>query len=160
MRRFFMILIAGAIASFAFAPQPARAVAQEDDIMKMYEQLMTPQEKALLEQFEEAQQRSEEAQAARGNKMMIALIISILIGLIPFVYLLVKAFKENTWKNNPGGTIWGLVVGLAGGALLFAINYGIFWFRINHEGLFNGILTYGLVLALIVGVIYLLNKKG
>ena len=60
MRRFFLILIAGAIASFAFAPQPARAVAQEDDIMNMYEQLMTPQEKALLEQFEQAQQRSEE----------------------------------------------------------------------------------------------------
>ena len=138
----------------------ASAYAQDDDILKMYEQYLTPQEQTMLDRFEEAQQKSEEAQAARQGKMRIALIISILVGLIPFCYLLVKSVKFNTWKDNPGGTVWGLVIALAGGVLLFAINYGIFWFRMSHEGLFNGILTYGLVAALIIGVIYLLNKKG
>ena len=164
MKRILIIILAGAIAAFALDSRSnflcASAYAQDDDILKMYEQLMTPQEKAMLDRFEEAQMKTEEAQAVRHGKMTVALIISILVGLIPFMYLLVKSFREDTWKNNAGGTVWGLLIGLAGGVLLFAINYGIFWFRMNHEGLFNGIITYGLVLALIIGVIYLLNKKG
>ncbi|MBO4465925.1 MAG: hypothetical protein J5748_04540 [Bacteroidales bacterium] len=168
MKKILILLIAGALATFSVCvSSPTRsgvfcasAYAQDDDITKLYEQYLTPQEQALLDRFEETKQKSEEAQAVKHNKMMIALIISIMVGLIPFVYLLVKSFKENTWENNVGGTVWGLVIALAGGVLLFAINYGIFWFRMNHEGLFNGIVTYGLVAALIIGVIYLLNKKG
>ncbi|MBR6457690.1 MAG: hypothetical protein IKS71_03740 [Bacteroidales bacterium] len=164
MKRILIIILAGAIAAFALDSRSnflcTSAYAQDDDILKMYEQLMTPQEKAILDRFEEAQMKTEEARAVHNTKKTIALIISIIVGLIPFCYLLVKSIKENTWKNNAGGTVWGLLIGLAGGVLLFAINYGIFWFRMNHEGLFNGIVTYGLVIALIVGVIYLLNKKG
>ena len=138
----------------------ASAYAQEDDVLKMYEQYLTPQEQALLDRFEDARQKSEEAQAVEHSRKTIALVISILVGLIPFCYLLVKSVRENTWKDNASGTVWGLVIALAGGVLLFAVNYGIFWFRMNHEGLFNGIVTYGLVAALVIGVLYLLNKKG
>ena len=49
---------------------------------------------------------------------------------------------------------------MAGGVLLFAVNFGIFWLRFKYDDAFNAVLTYGLVLALIIGVIYLLNKKG
>ena len=175
MKRLLIVLIVGAVAAIFlgvssptfFASSPTRseifcasAYAQDDDVLKMYEQYLTPQEQALLDRFEESQQRSEEAQAVKHTRQMIALIVSIIVGLIPFVYLLVKSFREDTWKNNPGGTVWGLVIGLAGGVLLFAFNYGLLWMRMNHEGLLNAIITYGLVGALIVGVIYLLNKKG
>ena len=160
MKKILILLIAGALAAFGFTPQPASAYAQDDDITKLYEQYLTPQEQALLDRFEEAQQKSEEAQAVEHNKMMIALIISILIGLIPFVYLLVKSLREDTWKNNPGGTVWGLLIGLAGGVVLFAINYGIFWLRFKYASQFSAVVTYALVGGIIIGMIYLLNKKG
>ena len=170
MKRFILIIgliVATMVSSFLGLSSTTRsgvlcasAYAQDDEIMKMYEQLMTPQEREMLDRYEEVQRKSEEAQAVRHTKKMIALVISIIVGLIPFMYLLVKSFKENTWKNNAGGTVWGLVIGLAGGVLLFAFNYGLLWMRMNHEGLLNAIITYGLVGALIVGVIYLLNKKG
>ena len=160
MKKILIILFAGLLFGAAFAPQPASAYAQDDDILKMYEQYLTPQEQAVLERFEEAQQKTEEARAVEHTRQMIALIVSIIVGLIPFMYLLVKSLREHTWKDNPGGTVWGLVIGLAGGVLLFAFNYGLLWMRMNHEGLLNAIITYGLVGALIVGVFYLLNKKG
>ena len=164
MKRLLILLIASAIAAVGLDGRSGilctSAYAQDDDILKMYEQYLTPQEQALLDRFEEVQQKSEEAQAVKHTRQMIALIVSIIVGLIPFMYLLVKSFREDTWKDNPGGTVWGLVIGLAGGVLLFAFNYGLLWMRMNHEGLLNAIITYGLVGALIVGVIYLLNKKG
>ena len=163
----FGILVAIAASSLLGLSSPASsgifcvsAYAQEDDVLKMYEQYLTPQEQAVLDRFEEAQQRAEEAQEAERGKKRIALIVSLIVGLIPFCYLLVKSFRFNTWKDNPGGTVWGLVIGLAGGVLLFAINYGIFWLRFKYASQFSAVVTYALVGGLIIGVIYLLNKKG
>ena len=64
MKKFIYIAALTLIAFCAFTPQPACAVAQTDDIQGMYEQYLTPQEQAVLDRFEEAQQKSEEAQAA------------------------------------------------------------------------------------------------
>ena len=160
MKKILIILFAGLLFGAAFAPQPASAYAQDDDILKMYEQYLTPQEQAVLDRFEEAQQKTEEARAVEHGKMTVALIVSIIIGLIPFVYLLIKSLREDTWKNNPRGTVWGLLIGLAGGVVLFAINFGIFWLRFKYASQFSAVVTYALVGGIIIGVIYLLNKKG
>ncbi|MBP5488187.1 MAG: hypothetical protein J6X77_01305 [Bacteroidales bacterium] len=156
-----LFVIALLFGAFAFEPQPAVAYAQtEDEIEKMYEQYITPEVQAIRDRFDQMEQRDAEIRAANQMRMNIALVISILVGLIPFFWILVKSFKTGSWKVNPGGTVWGLVIALAGGVLLFAINYGIFWLRFKYNDEFNAVLTYGLVLALIIGVIYLLNKKG
>lgn len=160
MKKFIYIAALTLIAFCAFTPQPACAVAQTDDIQGMYEQYLTPQEQAVLDRFEEAQQKFEEAQAADHDKKTVALIISILVGLIPFCYLFAKSIRENTWNNNVGGTIWGLLIAIAGGALLFAINYGIFWLRFKYANQFSAVVTYALVAGIIIGVIYLLRKKS
>lgn len=155
---FIVALIFGA---FAFEPQPVYAAPQtEDEIEKMYEQYITPEVQAMRDRFDQMEQRDAEIRAANQLKMTIALIISIIVGLIPFFWILVKTIRNNTWKDNPGGSVWSLVIALAGGVVLFALNYGIFWLRFKYDDAFNAVLTYGLVLALIIGVIYLLNKKG
>ena len=157
----FLFVIALIFGAFAFEPQPAYAVAQEDDdIEKMYEQYITPEVQAVRDKFDQMEQRNAEVRAANQLRMTIALVISIIVGLIPFFWILVKSFKTGSWKVNPGGTVWGLAIALAGGVVLFALNYGIFWLRFKYDDAFNAVLTYGLVLALIIGVIYLLNKKG
>ena len=83
MKRLLIVLIVGAVAAIFlgvssptfFASSPTRsgifcasAFAQDDDILKMYEQYLTPQEQALLDRFEESQQRSEEAQAVKHTR--------------------------------------------------------------------------------------------
>lgn len=157
----FLFVIALIFGAFAFEPQPAYAVAQEDDdIEKMYEQYITPEVQAVRDKFDQMEQRNAEVRAENQLRVNIALIISILVGLIPFFWILVKSFKTGSWKANPSGTVWGLLIALAGGVLLFAVNFGIFWLRFKYDDAFNAVLTYGLVLALIIGVIYLLNKKG
>ncbi|MBP5571119.1 MAG: hypothetical protein J6X39_00380 [Bacteroidales bacterium] len=156
----FLFVIALIFGAFMNAPQPAYALAQDDEIEKMYEQLITPEVQAIRDRFDQMEQRDAEVRAANQLRMTIALVISIIVGLIPFFWILVKSFKTGSWKVNPGGTVWGLAIALAGGVVLFALNYGIFWLRFKYDDAFNAVLTYGLVLALIIGVIYLLNKKG
>jgi hypothetical protein len=156
----FLFVIALIFGAFMNAPQPVYALAQDDEIEKMYEQLITPEVQAIRDRFDQMEQRDAEVRAANQLRMTIALVISIIVGLIPFFWILVKSFKTGSWKVNPGGTVWGLAIALAGGVVLFALNYGIFWLRFKYDDAFNAVLTYGLVLALIIGVIYLLNKKG
>ena len=89
MKRFILIIgliVATMVSSFLDVSSPTRsgvlcasAYAQDDEIMKMYEQLMTPQEREMLDRYEEAQRKSEEAQAVRHTKKMIALVISIIV---------------------------------------------------------------------------------
>ena len=49
---------------------------------------------------------------------------------------------------------------LAGGATLFAINYGIFLLKLRYGSAFNTSLVFLLVAGLIAGSICLLRKKG
>ena len=50
-------------------------------------------------------------------------------------------------------------MGLAGGALLFALDYGIFMLKIEYGTRFNTVLVVAFVLFLIIGSIYVLKKK-
>ena len=47
-----------------------------------------------------------------------------------------------------------------GGAALFAINFGILMLKIKMGDAFNTTLAFLLVVAIIVGAVYLMKKKG
>ena len=112
---------------------------------------------AQMDQILESEQRSGE-ERQRGRTLV--LIVSIVAALVPLGYLTPKIIREKTWKTNPGGTVRAIFVGLAGGVVLFAFNFGIFTLKEKYGQGFNIVLAYLLVAALIVGVIYLLRKKN
>lgn len=127
---------------------------------KLYEEYLTPETRATLERFDRLEQDLREAEEAARAKRTLALVFSIAIGLIPPVYLSRQAIREQTWKDNPAGTAKGLAIGLMGGAVLFALNYGVFLLKIRMGDGFNTALAFLLVAAMIAGALYLIQKKG
>lgn len=131
----------------------ARAQTPEE----LYEAYSTPETRAVLERFEEAERRSQEAEAAAKARRTLALVGAILIGLIPLGYIGREIIRKKSWRDNPGGTVRALGVGLAGGAVLFGLNYGIFLLKMRMGDAFNTSLAFLLVGILIAGSLYLLN---
>ena len=106
---------------------------------------------------EEAERRSQEAEAAAKARRTLALGGAILIGLIPLGYIGREIIRKKSWRDNPGGTVRALGVGLAGGVVLFGLNYGIFLLKMRMGDAFNTSLAFLLVGILIAGSLYLLN---
>ena len=102
----------------------ASAAAQTPE--ELYGEYLTPETRAIVERFEEAERRSQEAEAAAKARRTLALYGAILIGLIPLGYIGRDIIRKKSWKNNPDGTLRALGTGLAGGVVLFGFNYGIF----------------------------------
>jgi hypothetical protein len=82
------------------------------------------------------------------------------VGLIPVVHIGLKILKRKTWEANPSGTLASLGIALVGGAALFAINFGVLMLKIKMGDAFNTTLAFLLVVAIIVGAVYLMKKKG
>lgn len=133
----------------------ARAQTPEE----LYEAYSTPETRAVLERFEEAERRSQEAEAAAKARRTLALGGAILIGLIPLGYIGREIIRKKSWRDNPGGTVRALGVGLAGGVVLFGLNYGIFLLKIKMGDAFHIALAFLIVAALVAGAIYFMKKK-
>ena len=133
---------------------PAAAQSPEE----LYGDYITPETRAIMERYEEAERRAQEAEAAAKARKTLALSGAILIGLIPLAVIGRKILRGKTWKDNPSGTARSLGIALAGGAGLFALNYGIFRLKIEMGDAFNTSLAFLLVAALIAGSVYLLRK--
>ena len=127
---------------------------------ELYGEYITPETQAVLDRFEEAQRKSQEAEAAARSRRTLALAGAILIGLIPLAGIGRIILRDKTWKDSPTGTAKSLATGLLGGVVLFGLNYGVFLLKIKMGDGFNTALAFLLVAAMIAGVLYLLQKKG
>ncbi len=99
---------------------------------ELYEEYITPETRAVLERFEQAEREVQAAEAAARARKTLMLAVAVLIGLIPVVVTGRRVLREKTWKDNPGGTALALGASLAGGLVLFGLNYGV-----HHPGLFD-----------------------
>ena len=134
------------------------AAAQSPD--ELYGDYITPETRAILERSAQLEQEIQAARAADKATKTTALAIAVLIGLIPPFAVGGRIIRGKTWKENPGGTARALGAALAGGCVLFALNYGVFLLKIKMGNSFNTALAFLIVGALIVGSIFLLRKKG
>lgn len=137
------------------AAWPAAAQTPEE----LYGEYMTPETRAIMERYEEAERRAQEAEVAAKARKTLALSVAILIGLIPLGVIGRRILREKSWKGNPSGTAKAIGIALAGGAVLFGLNYGIFLLKMRYGDAFNTTLAFLLVAAMIAGSIYLLQKK-
>ena len=126
---------------------------------ELYEQYITPETRAILERAEQQQKNAEAARAADKAQNTLALSVAVLIGLIPLCYIGRSIIKGKTWKENPGGTVKALGTGLAGGAVLFGLNYGIYLLKVKMGDAFNTTLAFLLVAAIAAGAIFLMKKN-
>ena len=127
---------------------------------ELYGDYITPETRAILERSAQLEQEIQAARTADKARKTMALAIAVLIGLIPPFAVGRRIIRGKTWKENPEGTARALGVALAGGCVLFALNYGVFLLKIKMGDAFNSALAFLIVGALIAGSIYLLRKKG
>ena len=127
---------------------------------ELYGKYITPETRAILERSAQLEQEIQAARTADKARKTMALAIAVLIGLIPPFAVGRRIIREKTWKENPRGTARALGAALAGGFVLFALNYGVFLLKIKMGDAFNTALAFLIVGALIAGSIYLLRKKG
>lgn len=113
----------------------------------------------MQEQVDQMIQKNEEAAQDKAAKQQIALWVALAIGFIPLCAIGKKVFSKRTWDENPSGTRQALAIGLAGAAVLFGLNYGIFLLKIEYGSRFNAALAVALVLSLTIGAIYVVRKK-
>ena len=132
------------------------AAAQTPD--ELYQEYITPETQAILDRFDEAERHAQEAEAAARTRRTLALTAAILIGLIPIGTTVRNIVRRKSWRDNPFGTRKALGVSLAGGAVLFALNYGLFLLKIRMGDAFNTAFVFLIVAAMIAGSIYFLKK--
>lgn len=147
MRKFLLLTL--------LASWPAAAQTPEE----LYQDYMTPETRAIMERYEEAERRAQEAEAAAQGRKTLALVGAVLIGLIPLGSIGRRIIQEKSWKENPSGTAKAIGTGVAGGLVLFGLNYGVFLLKKKMGDAFHTSLAFLLVVGLIAGSIYLLRKR-
>ena len=157
MRKLLIIKLASSVLLLT-PPTVLPVAAQSPD--ELYGDYITPETRAILERSAQLEQEIQAARADDKAKKTLALSVAILIGLIPIIAVARRILREKTWKENPGGAARALGVALAGGCVLFALNYGVILLKIKMGDAFNTALAFLIVGALIAGSIYLLRKKG
>ena len=156
MKKIFAATVALLLAAFSFTAISAWVQSPEE----MYSEYITPETREILEKADRLEDEAMAAEAAAKTKKTLALSISIIIGLIPLCHIGRDIIKRKSWKENPGGTVRALGVGLIGGVVLFGLNYGVFLLKIRMGDGFNTAFAFLIVALLIAGAIYLLKKTG
>ena len=132
------------------------AAAQTPD--ELYQEYITPETQSILDRFDEAEQRTQEAEAAARSRKTLALAGAILIGLIPVGATVRNIVRKKSWKEYPSETAKALGISFLGGAVLFALNYSLFLLKIKMGDAFNTAFVFLIVAALIAGSVYLYRK--
>ena len=108
---------------------------------------------------EQMKHKADEARAEENGRKMRILLVSLFIGFVPVVAVGGKVIRKQTWKTNSSGTAQALVMAFAGGAVLFAFNYGWLYMKLFQEEIFKLILSLVFILLLIALGFYLARKR-
>ena len=137
--------------TFLFILATMQSGQSPEDMYSVYDK--DGQYQAMQEQMDEVTQKSEAAEKERNDKTALILCISIITGLVPIVAIGKKILAERSWETNPQGMWRALGIAVAGGAVLFALNYGVFYLKLIHNEVFMIVFPASIALAVIVGVI-------
>ncbi len=114
----------------------------------------------LMEKSEHLRQKMAADKAEEDGKKRRILLVSLVIGLVPVVVVGGNVIRKQTWVENPRGTVEALAIVIAGGAALFALNYGWFYLKYLEEEVFVLVFSFAFVLLLIALAFYLARKKN
>lgn len=128
-----------------------------EDMYNMYDR--DGKYRALQEKVDQMNRKIENAEQERSEKKTLILIVSLLIAIVPLAIIGKQVICGRTWKTNPPGTAQALLIACAGGLVLFAFNYGIFYLKILHYEIFKYLFSLAIVIALIIGASIMLRKK-
>ena len=111
---------------------------------------------AMQDQMDEIMEQSEQAEQNERRTQLIIIGISLLVALWPVVSG-IRTFSQVENKTR-GGMLVAIGILLLGAGVLFAFNYGTLMLRHKEPHLFNLILAFGIVIAIIVLAVLMLRK--
>lgn len=150
MKRF-LLLLALAICVPAAAQEPS-----EEELLRMYG--ATDEYFEMQRQMDEILQHSEEARQQEKTTRAVMIILSLAVAVVP-LWSITKRIIQHPEVRTFKGVSLALLVALAGGAVLFAFNYGWMFLRVKYGKALNFPLALLITVGIAAGAIYLMNKK-
>ncbi len=150
MKRF-LLLLALAICVPAAAQEPS-----EEELLRMYG--ATDEYFEMQRKMDEIVQHSEEARQQEKTTRAVMLILSLAVAVVPLWSITKRIIQHPEVRTFKGVTL-ALLVAIAGGAVLFGINYGWMYLRLEHGDAINFPMAFLITLGLAGFAIFLLHKK-
>lgn len=133
---------------------------------------MTPEEEQMLREYgatdeyiemqrkmDEIVQHQEDARHREKTIRLIIVLLSVAVAVVPLAATCKNIIRHPELRTGKGIAA-AIGVSLLGGAVLFAFNYGWMYLRFKHGDALNVPLAVLITVAIAVGALYVLNKKG
>ena len=113
---------------------------------------------AMQAQMDDIVAQEERAEQHRKTQNLLLIVLSLIIALIPTVSIIRMAVQGRFRDAGAGGILRAVLILLAGGAVLFALNFGWFYLRVNYSDEMNKVLAALIVVGLVVLALVMMRK--
>jgi uncharacterized membrane-anchored protein len=113
---------------------------------------------AMQAQMDDIVAQQERTEQKRKTQNLLIIALSLIIALIPTVAVIRMAVQGKFRNPTAGGILRAVLILLAGGVVLFALNYGWFYLRANYGQEMNKVLAGLIVVGLVVLAIVMMRK--
>lgn len=151
MKRFLLLLTLALC-----LPVSAQISKEEEDLMQAYG--VTEEYLNMQRQMDSYLEQQEKNQQKEKTQRIIMLVLSLAVAVVP-VWEIGKRIVQHPEERTPMGATLALLIAIAGGAVLFAFNYGWMYLRLKHGDAINFPLALLITIGIIVGCFIILNKK-
>ena len=114
---------------------------------------------AMQAQMDDIVAQQERTEQKRKTQNLLIIALSLIIALIPTVAVIRMAVQGKFRNPTAGGILRAVLILLAGGVVLFALNFGWFYLRVNYSDEMNKILAGLIVIGLVVLAIVLMRRN-
>ncbi|MBR3405512.1 MAG: hypothetical protein IKG92_01225 [Bacteroidales bacterium] len=158
MKRIFTLLVAGLLLAVCQPAANAQQLSQEevDEMLRQYG--ATDEYFEMQRLMDEIAEKSEAAERQEKTTRAVMLILSLAVAVIP-LWGIGKRIIQHPEVRTAKGVTLALLIGVAGGAVLFAINYGWMFLRVKYGDELNFPLALLITVGIAAGAIFLMNKK-
>ena len=151
MKRFLLLLTLALC-----LPVSAQISKEEEDLMQAYG--VTEEYLNMQRQMDSYLEQQEKNQQKEKTQRIIMLVLSLAVAVVP-VWEIGKRIVQHPEERTPMGATLALLIAIAGGAVLFAFNYGWMYLRLEHGDAINFPIALLITLGLAGFAIFLLHKK-
>ena len=109
-------------------------------------------------QMDEIVAQEERAEQQKKTQNLLIIALSLIIALIPTAAIIRMAVQGKFRGAGAGGILKAVLILLAGGVVLFALNYGWFYLRVNYSQEMNKVLAGLIVVGLVVLAVVFMRK--
>lgn len=137
-------------------PATAQISKEEEDLMELYG--ASEEYREMQRQMQDYLDREARAEQKRETSRTLMLVLSLAVAVVPLCSI-GKKIIDHPEVRTFKGVASALGIGLLGGAVLFGLNYGWMYLRLEHGDAINFPIALLITLGLAGFAIFLLHKK-